>query len=972
MAGKLWPLQIKEEPAESFNQAMEKGVTMRRKFLAAMMVAALWALGHGQACAQDAPAQTSPDPTQPASPQAPEPTVQETPPAAQPAATQSATAPPAAAPPAAAPPPIHFNFKGATFEQVIEFFSRTTGLPVIWQTEIPQGTLDYISPNGYTRAEALRVLNMILQAKGVMLRISSDNLYLQKLDQMQREDIPTFIGKIPAEVTPDQIVTVVRPLKIALAKPMAEKLANLVASYGGVLAMEQQNSLVITETAANAQRILTMVEQLDQEDPEGAVEIFSIKHARSTELMVPLKALLSQKVEKFVINQQGQQVKIEEDQMPGLTISADERTNSIIAKGVQNKVNKLREAIELLDIPAAAGIGVGRSMTTIALAAVTPAEAVAKLNTLYQRIEEKSRPTVIAMDDASKVMIVGSDSAVTEGSLLISELENGPVASNGAQPMMTVIPLQRANPGAVIGAINSLLNKRQQSLTKLVAGPDGKSLIISGSSADVDAVKALVPMLDRQATTDRQVRVVRIASGDPAAIFEQARQMFTVATDEFEISNLKLQMSESNAQTGGPEMLAADLDVEARAVTLVGPSKAVELFTAALKQIESTVIIDREARRFVLANVLPSELVGPLTGLAPQLLQPTDGSQYIAPNFAPVDQLNTLVVSATPQQLATLAPLIESLDVAGGEAVRPSPQLLQLRFADAGNLANVLNAQYNQRSAVERKAKPVYIGADPQTNSLLVSAHPDVLPEINAMVDQLNTIERLDTEARDLQIYPLKVARAEELARTIEEMFPQPPVPLDVRGRPQPQLQKPKPVIVRAEPQTNSLIISALPGVLNLTQEMIAQLDIDPSQASGAAAKSVHVLVVENADAGQIAANLDAMFNAPGAPGGGGPQSKPTIRVDAVSNSLLIRASDAQYQTIQEVVAKIDRATIASSRQMRMVAIDPSKATAEEVARSLQRILNRGNGSKVQVISLDELIEQRKKNGAEAPKEGTE
>ena len=718
---------------------------MRRNILAASVTAALLGMGD---CVGWIPevgvqaafvAQTAPD-QNPGAPSG----------AASSEAVQNADSNPQSPP---APAPIHFNFKGATFEQVIEFFSRTTGLPVIWQTEVPQGALDYISPNGYDRAEALRVLNMILQSKGVMLRISDDNLYLQKLDQMQREDIPTFIGKIPAEVTPDQVVTVVRPLKIALAKPMAEKLANLVASYGGVLAMEQQNSLVITETAANAQRILTMVEQLDQEDPEGAVEIFSIKHARSTELMVPLKALLSQKVEKFVINQQGQQVKIEEDQMPGLTISADERTNSIIAKGVQNKVNKLREAIELLDIPAAAGIGTGRSMTTIALAMVTPGEAVAKLNTLYQRIEEKSRPTVIALEDASKVMIIGSDSAVTEGSLLIAEVENGPVTRNGEQSMMTVIPLQRANPDAVISAINSLLNKRQQSVTKLVAGPDGKSLIISGSGADVDSVKALVPMLDRQVATDRQVRVVRIASGDPTSIYEQARQMFNAATDEFVLVDLaKLQSGDSAMDiTGGDAngQIAAQFDLESRIVTLIGPAKAVELFTAALKQIESTVIIDREARRFVLVNVLPSELIGPLTGLAPQLLQPNDGSQFIAPNFAPVDQLNTLVVTATPQQLSTLAPLIESLDVAGGESVRPSPTLMQLRFADAGNLASVLNSQYGQRTAAERKAKPVYIGADPHTNSLLVSAHPAVLPEINAMVDQLNTIERLDTEARD-------------------------------------------------------------------------------------------------------------------------------------------------------------------------------------------------------------------------------
>ena len=70
---------------------------------------------------------------------------------------------------------------------------------------------------------------------------------------------------------------------------------------------------------------------------------------------------------------------------------------------------------------------------------------------------------------------------------------------------------------------------------------------------------------------------------------------------------------------------------------------------------------------------------------------------------------------------------------------------------------------------LERKSKPVNIAADPQTNSLLVMAHPDLMPEIQAMVDELNKTERMDAEAREIKIYPLKVARAAELAKTIRE-----------------------------------------------------------------------------------------------------------------------------------------------------------------------------------------------------------
>src|SRR5262245_28347447 len=71
----------------------------------------------------------------PAAAPAPTPAPQD---AAPTATQQPPAAPPAAPPPApAAPARIKFNFKGATFQQVIDFFSRTTGLPVIWKTPAP-------------------------------------------------------------------------------------------------------------------------------------------------------------------------------------------------------------------------------------------------------------------------------------------------------------------------------------------------------------------------------------------------------------------------------------------------------------------------------------------------------------------------------------------------------------------------------------------------------------------------------------------------------------------------------------------------------------------------------------------------------------------------------------------------------------------------------------------------------------------
>src|SRR5262249_41934029 len=133
-------------------------------------------------------------------------------------------------------------------------------------------------------------------------------------------------------------------------------------------------------------------------------------------------------------------------------------------------------------------------------------------------------------------------------------------------------------------------------------------------------------------------------------------------------------------------------------------------------------------------------------------------------------------------------------------------------------------------------------------NSLILAVHPDVMPEIQAMVEELDKTERLDLEGREIRIFPLKVARAQELAKTIDEMFPMPPVPVDVRGRPQPQLQKPREIVVRADVQTNSLIVDApvqrMAGFDQLVEQLDRQQILEETQV-----RTYHV----------VHANLDAL-----------------------------------------------------------------------------------------------------------------
>ena len=95
--------------------------------------------------------------------------------------------------------------------------------------------------------------------------------------------------------------------------------------------------------------------------------------------------------------------------MTGLNISFDDRTNAIIAKGVQSQIDKLKEAILLLDVPTSAGARMVHSFSLLRLA---PQDALGKLRELFAKLPEPERPTLLALDEVGKVTLVGTQQAI--------------------------------------------------------------------------------------------------------------------------------------------------------------------------------------------------------------------------------------------------------------------------------------------------------------------------------------------------------------------------------------------------------------------------------------------------------------------------------------------------------------------------------------------------------------------------------
>ncbi|MEY5032989.1 MAG: hypothetical protein RL354_2020, partial [Planctomycetota bacterium] len=689
-------------------------------------------------------------------------------------AQESAPSSAAPVPPAASTPPsresvrVRFNFKGQTYDQILDYFSRVTGLPVVRETEVPKGTVDYIYPKDYSLDEALRTLNVLLQTQNVMLRDEGTRLFLQKLDDMKRENVPTFVGNVPATVGDEEIVTVVLPLLNAQAKPVAEQLKNLVATYGSVTALEQQNSVLIVETAAQIRRLQRIIDELDRQDVENVIELIPVRFTKAGVLIGSLQALMGERVVEYVI-QDGKRQKIEENRVAGLMLAADERTNAIIARGPRAKIEAVKQTIELIDVPiadaAAPTASGGRGMKTFAVGKVKPDVAKQRLEQLFAGYPADKKPTIVSLPEAERVTIVGDLGSIDDAERFIAEMEGfDPAKVNAGQRgaattrerlrgdrAIAAIELESASPEAILAAAKSLLSKRQQDEVTLVAGPDGRTVLVGGDSADIAGIRAIVATLDRPANVDRQVRLMRLAGRNAEASLERARVLYEQQTPAGDAAR----------------SLRIEFDAVSRELVLVGSAQSIQRFTELMNQIDATRVVERETRQIAVANAQPSAIVAQARELAKQVLDPRDGTAFTPPVIEAVDAMKALLVSGTPEQVAQVQSLVAGLDRVGRDAFGfraiPAPG------ADAARLverARAIYAQTTQGSEQDLPAPTVEL--DSSSGALLVSGRT---ASIAAFEQALAQARLLMPPPRAARIVPMRAARAADVALKLEPLL---------------------------------------------------------------------------------------------------------------------------------------------------------------------------------------------------------
>jgi len=187
---------------------------------------------------------------------------------------------------------VTLDFKDVELSDLIQTMSELTGENFLYD-ETVKGKATIISPESMTLKEAYQLFLTVLNVKGYTVVPSGKVNKIVMLKNAKESNLPTNGGS--RGKLGDQVVTRVVHLENLDAAVLAPTvLIPLVPSTANVAAYAPSNSLVITDSAANIERLVKIIRELDQPGAESLIEIIQLENSNAEVVSKVLTEIMSQ------------------------------------------------------------------------------------------------------------------------------------------------------------------------------------------------------------------------------------------------------------------------------------------------------------------------------------------------------------------------------------------------------------------------------------------------------------------------------------------------------------------------------------------------------------------------------------------------------------------------------------------------------------------------------------------------------
>lgn len=273
-------------------------------------------------------------------------------------------------------PGLRLNFRGASLDLVLNYLSEAAGFIIVLDAKMT-GKIDAWSNQPLSKDEAVELLNSVLNRNGFAAIRHGRTLTIVNKDEAKTKDIPVILESDPDKIPKtDEMVTQIMPVKYIEVAQLLKDLQPLVATATTMTANEAGNSIIMTDTRANINRVAQIIKAIDQgAEDMTEVRVFHLEFADPTEMATLLSSLFSdtgstgssQTPVQFGGgrggggnpfsrmfgaggsdsggNSQNQRIK----KRAKVTAVADPRTSSVIVSATSGLISQIEEMIKQLD-----------------------------------------------------------------------------------------------------------------------------------------------------------------------------------------------------------------------------------------------------------------------------------------------------------------------------------------------------------------------------------------------------------------------------------------------------------------------------------------------------------------------------------------------------------------------------------------------------------------------------------------------
>ncbi|MBX3079916.1 MAG: hypothetical protein KF692_11885 [Cryobacterium sp.] len=717
-----------------------------------------------------------------------------------------------------------------------------------------------------------------LQADG-LYRLSDEQaqeilqMRLQRLTGLEQDKIIGEYREVMEHIT-DLLDILARPERVSAI--IGEELGALKQEFGQTKVgarrslIERNVQELGTEdliTPANAQVVRELVAMLDVEAAaeSNTVRMFPLAHASADRVSTILSDVFRQREQAGTTRPEDR-----------LVVTPDLRTNTLVISTSPRSFEIVHSMLQTLDV-AEASPAVG--LHVIRVDGVDVSALAPRLqNLMRERLEAERRAGGraspadvfrVEADAANGALIVA---ASQENLRVINDLIAALVEAGGGtlpEDLRTeIIQANHSRASDLADAIQNLyvsreVQRRGERAVSVIANQRLNALVVSGTDADIAAVRALVDRLDLERVNITQVLDrIELRSANALEVVSLLRAVLAgrpitgrapSPAERAVHLNYRDQIAEASLDGAILDLVRVEPDLRTNSVVVNAPKPVLELIRAIVIDLDTTRAGERDIRRFRLVNA-DAEAMGVLLRDLFNLRQ--QGDAYV---LIPTGS------GAMPGDDPAMP------DMGFGTRVTPVP---------------------DQRQQLA-------ITVDPRTNTLIVSGTPEYLDLVQEVVSELDSIE---ANSRERVVIPLRNAKSADIETVLQNYFRTEADRIrsvlgDQAGSTARQLEQE--VTIVGDPSSNQILISASPRYISTVTQIVRELDAPPPQVM------IQVLIAEvtidrerdwgmDFSAGPFGGSMTSINSNPAGAAISSALGVPNFSVSSADFGLMIRALQSQ------------------------------------------------------------------------------